>query len=98
MESIHNESDRIVKFPLSRAEDPEKGFEMALAEAEASSTREDAAEQVAPSESGRWVQKLVEMDEEDALDKARVLADEPTWPSDEALDFTAERILAHEEF
>ena len=53
---------------------------------------------MAPSEIGRWVQKLVEMDEEDALDKAHVLAAEPTWPSDEALDFTAERILAHEEF
>ena len=98
MESIHNESERIIKFPPSVAESLEREGETTLAPAGVALQREDAAEQVAPSEIGRWVQKLAEMDEDEVIEKGRALAENPSWPDDRILDFTAERMLANEEF
>ena len=98
MESIHNESERIVKFPSPVAEGPEQARDTALAATGAALQGEEAAEQVAPSEIGRWVQKLVDMDEDETIEKGRALAEDPSWPDDRTLDLTAERILAHEAF
>ena len=98
MESIHNESERIVKFPSPGAEGPEQARDTALAATGAALKGGDVAEQVAPSEIGRWVQKLVDMDEDEAIEKGRVLAEDPSWPDDRTLDLTAERILAYEAF
>ena len=98
MESIHNESERIVKFPSPVAEGPEQARDTALAATGTALKGEEAAEQVAPSEIGRWVQKLAEMDEDEAIEKGRALAEDPSWPDDRTLDLTAERILAHEAF
>ena len=60
--------------------------------------KEGLNEQLAPNEIGRWVRKLVDMDEGDALKRGRALAEDSAWPQVDALDLTAERILAHEEF
>ena len=96
MESIHNESERIVKFPSPVAEGPEQARD--TAPASMASQGGGAAEQVAPTEIGRWVQKLVDMDEDEGIEKGRALAEDPSWPDDRTLDLTAERILAHEAF
>ena len=56
------------------------------------------SEQLAPNEIGRWVRKLVDMDEGDALERGSSLAKKSSWPQVDALDLLAERILAHEEF
>ena len=98
MESIHNESERIVKFPSPVAEGPEPARDTALAATGVALKGEDADEQVASSEIGRWVQKLVDMDEDEGIEKGRALAEDPSWPDDRTLDLTAERILAHEAF
>ena len=98
MVSIHNEPERIVKFPSPVAEGPEQARDTALAVTGTALKGEDVAEQVAPSEIGRWVQKLVDMDEDETTEKGRALAENPFWPDDRSLDLTAERILAHEAF
>ena len=41
---------------------------------------------------------MVDMDEDEVIEKGRALAEDPSWPDDRTLDLTAERILAHEAF
>ena len=40
----------------------------------------------------------MDMDEDEAIEKGRALAEDPSWPDDWTIDLTAERILAHEAF
>jgi len=96
MESIQNESGSIVNFSRSApsALDPEASTENAADIGHSSSL----SEQLAPNEIGRWVRKLVDMDEGDALERGSSLAKDSAWPQVDALDLLAERILAHEEF
>ena len=96
MESIQNESGSIVNFsrPVPSALDLDTNNE----EIAAVGLKEGLNEQLAPNEIGRWVRKLVDMDEGDALKRGRALAEDSAWPQVDALDLTAERILAHEEF
>lgn len=96
MESIQNESGSIVNFPRSvpPAIDLEASIENAANIGHSSSLNE----QLAPNEIGRWVRKLVDMDEGNALERGRDLAEDSAWPQVDVLDLLAERILAHEEF
>ena len=96
MESIQNESGSIVNFsrPVPSALDLDTNNE----EIAAVGLKEGLNEQLAPNEIGRWVRKLVDMDEGDALQRGRTLAEDSAWPQVDALDLLAERILAHEEF
>jgi hypothetical protein len=96
MESIQNESGSIVKF--SHSVPPTLDLAPNTEEIAAVGLKEGLNEQLAPNEIGRWVRKLVDMDEGDALQRGRTLAEDSTWPQVDALDLLAERILAHEEF
>lgn len=92
MESIQNDSGRIVNFAAT-AKEIHEVEEQAAAQA---APAEIAAEQVAPSEIDRWVRKLVEMDDAEAIEKGRTLAEDPFWPEEDALEIVAERILAND--
>ncbi len=96
MESIQNESGSIVNF--SRSAPSALDLDTNKEELAAAGLKEGLNEQLAPNEIGRWVRKLVDMDEGDALERGRALAEDSAWPQVDALDLTAERILAHEEF
>ncbi len=96
MESIQNESGSIVNF--SRSLPPGIDLDTNKEEIATVGLKEGLNEQLAPNEIGRWVRKLVDMDEGDALKRGRALAEDSAWPQVDALDLTAERILAHEEF
>ena len=96
MESIQNESGSIVNF--SRPVPPAIDLDPNKEEIAAAGLKEGLNEQLAPNEIGRWVRKLVDMDEGDALQRGRTLAEDSAWPQVDALDLLAERILAHEEF
>ena len=96
MESIQNESGSIVNF--NRSVPPVIDLDTKSEESVVVGVKEALGEQLAPNEIGRWVRKLIDMDEGDALRRGRVLAEDSAWPQVDALDLTAERILAHEEF
>jgi hypothetical protein len=96
MESIQNESGSIVNF--SRSVPPAIDLEANTENAANTGHSSSLSEQLAPNEIGRWVRKLVDMDEGDALKRGRALAEDSAWPQVDALDLLAERILAHEEF
>ena len=96
MESIQNESGSIVNF--SRSVPPAIDLDTKEENAANIGHSSSLSEQLAPNEIGRWVRKLVDMDEGDALKRGRALAEDSAWPQVDALDLTAERILAHEEF
>ena len=96
MESIQNESGSIVNF--SRSVSPALDLHTNKEEIAALGLKEGLNEQLAPNEIGRWVRKLTDMDEGDALERGRALAEDSAWPQVDALDLLAERILAHEEF
>ena len=96
MESIQNESGSIVNF--NRSVPPVIDLDTKSEESVVVGVKEALGEQLAPNEIGRWVRKLIDMDEGDALERGRALAEDSAWPQVDALDLTAERILAHEEF
>ena len=96
MESIQNESGSIVNF--NRSVPPVIDLDTKSEESVVVGVKEALGQQLAPNEIGRWVRKLIDMDEGDALRRGRVLAEDSAWPQVDALDLTAERILAHEEF
>jgi hypothetical protein len=96
MESIQNESGSIVNF--SRSVPPAIDLDTKEENVANIGHSSSLSEQLAPNEIGRWVRKLVDMDEGDALKRGRVLTEDFAWPQVDALDLLAERILAHEEF
>lgn len=95
MESIQNDSGRIVNFAATAKEIREVEQQAAQTNGPATATAE-TIEQVAPGEIDRWVKKLVEMDDAEAIEKGRALAEDPFWPEEDALEVVAERILAND--
>ncbi len=94
MESIQNDSGRIVNFAATAKEIRE--VEEKTKPVSGPATTAEVAEQVTPGEIDRWVKKLVEMDDAEAIEKGRALAEDPFWPEEDALEVVAERILAND--